>query len=280
MRIHSAAAAFIDEVKDRAVASTFLEPARLYCEVTGHSAAPDLDVHGVSTFLAALEAAGGIRTARVPAWEDVAKGAMDFAGAGAMEPDVLDALAADAALGRSYLAALGSAVCTPAQFAAWRRAWRPAPAHRFIWPGEAVSTRAFAARVVDATPANAPARAALAVYLGRFASVFDADRLLPRLFTALTAGDATMDVTEDLAAVLRHLRDADCDGGGSAGDGGSAAAGGSGKGEADVGDVRAVLWGMDGDEAQAAEPRFQKELARRIFDLAGVTVPAGGGFCA
>ena len=160
MRIHSAAAAFIDEVKDRAVASTFLEPARLYCEVTGHSAAPDLDVHGVSTFLAALEAAGGIRTARVPAWEDVAKGAMDFAGAGAMEPDVLDALAADAALGRSYLAALGSAVCTPAQFAAWRRAWRPAPAHRFIWPGEAVSTRAFAARVVDATPANAPARAA------------------------------------------------------------------------------------------------------------------------
>ena len=59
-RLRALAAEFIGDLKDRAVASTFTEPIAMYCERNGDGAvALDLDVHGVSTFLALLEATTG-----------------------------------------------------------------------------------------------------------------------------------------------------------------------------------------------------------------------------
>ncbi len=52
----AASVEFINDVKDRAVASTFTEPAMLYCDVGNDwCTSPDVDVHGVSTFLAMLQ---------------------------------------------------------------------------------------------------------------------------------------------------------------------------------------------------------------------------------
>ena len=50
--------------------------------MVGSATEEDLDVHGVSTFLALLEAATGIRTDRQPCMEDEAKGVVHFLDAG------------------------------------------------------------------------------------------------------------------------------------------------------------------------------------------------------
>lgn len=75
----------IDELKDKALASTFLEPSKAYFRAVGDATMEgDVDVHGANTFIAALEATLGVRGSR-PAFlddEDGWKGTADVMSAG------------------------------------------------------------------------------------------------------------------------------------------------------------------------------------------------------
>jgi hypothetical protein len=55
-RLYAACVEYINDVKSRAVSSTFLQPATYYCvSKYDDSVLGDLDVHGVSTFLAMMQ---------------------------------------------------------------------------------------------------------------------------------------------------------------------------------------------------------------------------------
>ena len=70
-----AAQGVIDELKDKAFASVFTEPTKLYYRIIGDATMEgDVDVHGANTYLALLSAALGVRLARSPLLDDEVKG--------------------------------------------------------------------------------------------------------------------------------------------------------------------------------------------------------------
>jgi hypothetical protein len=245
-RVFEASALYLEDVKTRAVMSTFVEPTMAYCAVVDGSVEGDVDVHGVSTYLAALQAVTGIKTSRMPAWGDEAKGTVHFLASGMAR--ILPPLWKPEHLGKSYRA-------VPDFVAALRTSrLSRVPAHRFVLE-ECLSTRSMALRLCDAR-GPARARAALAPYVEQFASYFAADTLLPRLFTALTTGLAG---SEDalLGALNRVCASLPAD---------SAAGGLWRSAPADSRDVRTVVWDLD-----AEPPVFRLAAARELFDACGVT---------
>jgi hypothetical protein len=79
-RIYSLVMSFIEERKDQAYRSVFVEPTLLFYRLHHDSVMEgDVDVHGSNYYLALIEATTGIRLPRVPLWDDTeVKGVADY----------------------------------------------------------------------------------------------------------------------------------------------------------------------------------------------------------
>jgi hypothetical protein len=70
-RLLQASITYIDDLKTRAVRSTFYEPVEFYSHCLNvDNVMMDIDVHGVSSFLCVLQATTGILTSRLPDYSD------------------------------------------------------------------------------------------------------------------------------------------------------------------------------------------------------------------
>lgn len=264
-RLFSASVAFLDDLKTRAVASTFGEPTAAYADAAGeHTLASDADVHGVSSYLALLQGATGIVTSRLPALDDEAKGMADFLRAGGFRP-LINALWAPENLGKSWRAMPEALRSTPlTSYVA---------AHAFIWRGY---VREVATMAGDASAHNAESRAAFAPYVAQFCSYFAAPTFLQRLFSHLTASDgpeaerALLDLNIVLRDLLRRERAMAAPAAAAAAVGSAAAMSVSMLLEDDDVDVRSALWDME-----ASPPTFRVDAAHRLFAAIGIASPPG-----
>ncbi|KAI9004471.1 hypothetical protein DFJ74DRAFT_416944 [Hyaloraphidium curvatum] len=83
LKLYLACEEHVEELKDRAFSSTFLEPTKFYYRaVSDVIMEGDTDIHGANTYLAALTSTLGIRCSRPAYLEDECKGIIDFAAAG------------------------------------------------------------------------------------------------------------------------------------------------------------------------------------------------------
>lgn len=83
LRVYLACEELIEELKDAALASTFLEPTKAYYRAVGDTILEgDTDIHGSNTYLALLAATLGIRCSRPAYLEDGCQGIIDFIKAG------------------------------------------------------------------------------------------------------------------------------------------------------------------------------------------------------
>jgi hypothetical protein len=194
-RLHAAAAAALEQTKERALQATFLQPTIAYYRAAGDALEGDVDVHGSNTYLALLEAALGVRTGRLPLLSDEAKGVFHTMAVPEMAA-ALAALWADDAFGKQV-----GAVAAASRGIALR-SWR-AP-NQMIWPTDG-DVRAVADAAVDPSPSNAAPRAALAPYLVQFCHYFSEGFLLPRLFTRLSTDDALLADLQAVFAVLKTV---------------------------------------------------------------------------
>jgi hypothetical protein len=77
--LYHAAQVALDELKDKAFKSVFVEPTKLYFHAVGDFVMEgDVEVHGSNTYLALLLAALGIKLARSPLFDDEVKGVVSF----------------------------------------------------------------------------------------------------------------------------------------------------------------------------------------------------------
>lgn len=233
-RILAATREFLDDEKDAAFNTHFLEPSWMYLAAL-RDGNPDVNVHGANTYLAALASALGVRFSREPFLNDESKGVtpfLDFR----FEGGALEALQRPENLGKSWQAVRE---CKDPKLA--RNA--PRTAHRWVRDG---------GRPIDtaelAIGADTAARKRLRPYLEAFADVFSAPRLLPRLFTRLVqSDDLTAALNEELAAFHREGLRADTQ------DDGSET------------DCRHFLWDLEGQQ-----PAFRTSRAVLLFSRIGV----------
>lgn len=238
-RLYAVAAEYIEDIKIMAVKSTFYEPTVAYAEAMHyHIVSGDVDVHGVSAYLAGLLSSTGIRVSRIPTWNDGIMGMAHFLAAGMDAP--LKLLWAPDRLGKShrdvpgFLAAMGNCQLNTM------------PEHKCIWTSS--TTLEFAKDAVNSSPRNARNRKAWAAYITQFATYFSEKNLLPRMFTAMANGHAGSEESnlQDFAIVLRDVM---------------------GSENLGVDDVRQSLWDLDGPTG--AEFRF--DVGRKLFNAIGIT---------
>merc|ERR1712048_971135 len=233
-RILAATREFLDDEKNAAFNTHFLEPSWMYL-AAAKDGNPDVNVHGANTYLAALAASLGVRFSREPFLNDESKGVtpfLDFC----FEGGALEALQKPENLGKSWQAVRE---CKNPKLA--RNA--PRTAHKWLREGGRAIDTANLAIGTDSA-----ARNRLRPYLEAFADVFSATRLLPRLFTRLVQSDElTAALNEELAAFHRDGLCADSD------DDGSET------------DCRYFLWDLQGQQ-----PMFRTSRALLLFKRVGV----------
>lgn len=201
LRIYEACCNFINVRKDLAVLSTFYYPGMFYCEAFYCDVAADMDVHGVSVYLALLQAATGIKTNRLPDFTDEAKGTVHFLGS--QMSSALAHMWTNENIGKSYHSCL-SGRNKLREFAPSRRV----PGHKFIWSYGYDSTERLARMCIDGSAGNAPYRTEFAKYVEQFCSYFTASNLLPSMISALTGEDADYGRrTDDLNVIFHYMTD-------------------------------------------------------------------------
>ena len=179
--------ALVDEWKQNAFASAFVEPARCYFDrLRAHHGRDHVNVHGLNWYLVLLNEAVGFRLPLVP-HEDEPEGefwkglADHWAG---LDDAAWDAFAAPANFGKGFegIAALkrGAAARVDTRWLGGRRA---EGAFRYNGGAQAPPTDALR----GALRRDPKLRAALAVYVERFCSFFSAERLAPKAFELLNA---------------------------------------------------------------------------------------------
>ena len=179
--------ALVDEWKQNAFASAFVEPARCYFDrLRAHHGRDHVNVHGLNWYLVLLNEAVGFRLPLVP-HEDEPEGefwkglADHWAG---LDDAAWDAFAAPANFGKGFkgIAALkrGAAARVDTRWLGGRRA---EGAFRYNGGAQAPPTDALR----GALRRDPKLRAALAVYVERFCSFFSAERLAPKAFEILNA---------------------------------------------------------------------------------------------
>eukprot|EP01012_Entosiphon_sulcatum_P005761 TRINITY_DN12624_c0_g1_i2.p1 TRINITY_DN12624_c0_g1~~TRINITY_DN12624_c0_g1_i2.p1 ORF type:complete len:380 (-),score=72.56 TRINITY_DN12624_c0_g1_i2:57-1196(-) len=168
--LREVAVSYLDELKEKAFASTFLEPTKAHFRAIGDSVMEgDVDVHGANTYAAVLLAALGVRLPRVPLLGDEAKGIVDFEAASGF-PDFWK----DENFGRAY---------TDPKLRLKRRPnTAVAPKNVFIFPGD---TPRQVANVAVAPNSSPHQQKQLAKYLEQFAHYFSKEFILGKLFMHL-----------------------------------------------------------------------------------------------
>eukprot|EP01035_Chromulina_nebulosa_P020045 gene20045-26025_t len=78
-RIKNICIEYLDEIKEKAFYSAFLEPTIVYFDFIGDSTnSGDVEVHGSNTYLTLIEATTGIKLPRIPLLDDEVKGVAEF----------------------------------------------------------------------------------------------------------------------------------------------------------------------------------------------------------
>ena len=179
--------ALVDEWKQNAFASAFVEPARCYFDrLNAHHGRDHVNVHGLNWYLVLLNEAVGFRLPLVPDEDEPEgefwKGLADhWAG---LDDAAWGAFAAPANFGKGFegIAALkkGAAARVDTRWLGGRRA---EGAFRYNGGAQPPPTNALR----GALRRDPKLRAALAVYVERFCSFFSAERLAPKAFEILNA---------------------------------------------------------------------------------------------
>ena len=206
-RLHAASAACVQDIKDRAFASTFVQPCLMLASAAVATDPQyqyilmDAEVHGAPSLAALLQAAVGVRVSRAPELNDEATGFVDAVAATARGDGVvqLSCLWEPSALGRSWESLAGARGWT-------LRTLKTVPLDVFCgWRGSRLDRQGiptvldFAAQCADPSPANAERRRLFAeTYLAQFARYFQEGFLIERVLTALFALP-----TEDLTVFLK-----------------------------------------------------------------------------
>jgi hypothetical protein len=247
-RLLEASREYLEDVKLRALQSTFVEPIRLYCQLTSNSSIlNDLDVHAVSTFIALLDVTLGIKLNRMPCWDDPPTlGAIDILDSH-LQP-FLELIWRPDNLGKPFEAINGMSE----RIAIARTSVRRVDEHQFIWHSRNIrgmTTAEFAKFAIDLSQGNSSKRSLLNQYLQQYSSYFQEDLILPKLFIALTTGLTSLSeetALTDMKTILCHEDDS-------------------------LGtdfDVRHALWDLGDDTL--SDVKFNLNIARKLFGRVGV----------
>ena len=262
-RLHAAAAAHVQDLKDRAFDSVFQQPSLLYAAAPG--VAPRLDyvlldaeVHGGPSLAALLTAATGIRTSRAPELQDEATGFADAVAAGGMQAQ-LQALWQLEHCGRSWASLKGCSGARPERvlgadvFCGWGGSR--------VEGGRVPTVRHFALQAVDPSPGNAVRRRVYArTYLAQYARYFEEGAVVPRLVAALMAACG-----EDLEQFLLGAESLL---------GGGVAAAAAAAAQAEEGGSVAGEWLYD---TEAFPPQLRADRAWQLLKVLGIVERREGG---
>jgi hypothetical protein len=262
MRIRNFAIDFIEDMKERAVRSIFVEPSimvltAMYDDV----GAGDVDVHGLNTYLAMLESSIGISTSRLPMLDDEVKGIVDYRSA--LDNATLEKLHDPKMLGVSYRAIPGL------QSRSLRLVSRPRQG-LFIFnnTNRYLEVKTMADKASNPANSSVESRKRFAEYLETFCNYFSAEVFLPRLVSLVMADegclrDLQLVFDEELKkkGMLRMLRSK----GKEDGEGKSEEA--EVVEEDEVDDVRHWLWDIE----NADSPVFNIIGAQTLFAICGIT---------
>ena len=186
----------IDDFKERAFRTAFLEPTALHFRfVRDHVSEGDVDVHGANTYAALLQAAVGVRLPRLPLLNDECKAVAPFRNATAMHPRFIAALAALEQ--PANFGAPSSSI--PACCALLTTSGYGGGGRLFPWGCTAASA---ASSAVMAGAASRAHRNALAPYVSAFTRWFESPFVLQRLCASVMADDA---LAADAQAVFEAL---------------------------------------------------------------------------
>jgi hypothetical protein len=242
---------FIEDTKEHALKSTFLEPTKMYFRGADDPIRENqVDVHGANTYLAILSATLGVQLNRVPYMDDWAIGCADFLANGAPEPLAW----AETHFGRDWEGVRelreeeGSKPQRNPGLIDKIDLWADMVVMQnrcgFVFKG--TSPKEVANSAVNPSPKLQERRRHLARYLEKFASWFSEDFILPRLVTRLIGEtgrlEALQELMDDLVATQPQLA-----------------------GEDGEEDVRYWLWNM-----AELPPVFQKERAVHLMRHVGL----------
>lgn len=189
LAIREATIELVEDVKDQALKTTFLEPTKMHFRARGESVREDqVDVHGANTYLAVLSATLGVQLNRRPHLGDSALGCVDF-----LAEDPSPAAWAEQYFGldwesvgdlRRGLGARGEVQSRVGffEYVSFIGDFLTGN-HSFVFWGS--RPRDVANAAVDPR-GDAERRRHLARYLEKFASWFSEDFLLPRMVSRLT----------------------------------------------------------------------------------------------
>jgi len=247
---------FIEDTKEQALKTTFLEPTKMYFRAKDEPVRENqVDVHGSNTYLAVLSATLGVQLNRRPYLSDYSIGCVDFLADGAAEPLAWE----EAHFGRDWE---GDRTLRREEGLFGEEGPKPLRTPGifdrieffadtcllqtrtgFVFSGGTARDVANAA----VNPAvKAPRRRHLARYLEKFASWFSEDFILPRMISRLTGDTGRLEALQvfmdDLLAIEPDLA-----------------------GEEGEEDVRFWLWDMSDLPA-----RFRTERAARLMRHIGV----------
>lgn len=177
----------VEETKDKAFKSIFLEPTKMYFRAVRDSVMEgDVEVHGANVYLTILLATLGVQLNRRPYMSDEVKGIADFLAAGMDES--VTALWKEENFGHDWenirdLRGMGLT------------ARRSVDRNVFIYHG--YSARDVANAAVD-TKSSEVKKEHLASYLEQFTSWFGKDFILPRMVSCLTSDEGRLEALQTL----------------------------------------------------------------------------------
>lgn len=231
-RLHEAALAFVDDWKEKAFVSTFLEPTKMYyAACKEHGLEENVGVHGASVYLAVLMSTLGVWCPRLPFLLDAPISAVSFL-------DALDASQIRALWQPEHLGKPFSSIVECRE----PRLDRLISNHQsnFLFNGR--QTWQIANNAVDPN-AEPERRQKLQPYLEQFAEYFSAEILVPKLTQHLLSQDEGLQALEVMCDEMRNAKCDDC----------------SAFGRVDeIGDVRHWLWNC---EVFPAELRLGRAIA-------------------
>jgi len=184
---------FIEDYKDKALWSSFLEPCiMLFTYNCNDTAAGDVDVHGANTFIALLDATIGVKTSRMALMEDGVHGLCEFRRTEGFDED-LARIQSPSNIGKRFTYDR-------------RRLMRRSHVQdgHFIFRGRTVQD--IARKASSSHLSSSAERAEYAKYLDVFSSYFTPDIILERLFNSINQDEETCN---SLKLVFSHLKSVD-----------------------------------------------------------------------
>jgi len=258
----------IEEYKEKAFYSTFIEPNLFYFSSKNcHVEAGDVDVHGANSLISLLQASTGICVPRLPLINDEVKGFCDFLHDGNIHNDILRELFAPENIGKSYQTCLNQLKRKNEQKGNQKQQLFNSPSSsrltaangRLIFNTDTYchSVQQFVSNaLLDHLPSMSEKRKRYGHYLEIFSYYFRNEFILKFLFNALIQEDRFVDDLNIIFTSMKQLSHPcsihipeDCD------------------------DVRFWLWSISAEGSDLSETKFNGVRAQRFFAECGICKP-------